>query len=79
MRVGRTAQGCDSQAVSEGWRGGDLPLTGHPQGVRAFNAAVRGARAALWVEGSLERGGTPPEGHQAPERGGNSLEGHQAL
>jgi hypothetical protein len=29
-RVGGTAPGYDSQAVSEGWRGGDLPLTRAP-------------------------------------------------
>jgi hypothetical protein len=88
-RVGETASGYDSQAVSVGRCGGDSPLTGRPRCVRAFNAPVGevGVGAADPREPrarrNLARGGVQPSseaesrprGRPALERGGVSPEG----
>jgi hypothetical protein len=74
-RVGRTTPGCDSQAVSEGRRGGDSP----------FDPGARGVpeHLMLWSEEWARRHGpmaasskeeNQPKGRQPLERGRESPE-----
>jgi hypothetical protein len=68
VRVGRTAPGSDSQAVSEGRRGGDSPLTW-----------VGGVGTAPQVEGDLERDGASREGLGPSSEAGTRPRGRLAL
>jgi hypothetical protein len=79
-RVGGTAPGCDSQAVSEVRRGGDSPFDSGARGVpehlmlssgewarrHEFEAASSGAENRPRRRKTLERGGESPEGALGP-------------
>jgi hypothetical protein len=79
-RVGKTALGHNSQAVSVGLRGGDSPLTQAPVLCQNIKCSGRGsgcrrggpASASSETEShprgrpALERGGVPPEGAVQP-------------
>jgi hypothetical protein len=88
-RVGGTAPGYDSQAVSKGRRGRDSPLTRAPAACQSIQCSGRGSwcgvmglrrprarrRLARWCIRPSSEVEVRPRGRQALERGGGSPEG----